>query len=513
MDELSLEKRLVNRILREKKSPQLEEFLLGFLESVREGHLCSKIDDPSLLPSDVVSIGDEQTPFPEKPLVLQENRLYLQRNWALESLIVHKAAELSSRTPVVLDRHRFEQALTSMQETLQPGQKKAIERAYDQMFSLFTGGPGTGKTYTAGCFIRLLAACHPTPPFKVVIAAPTGKAAAHLESSLKAQSSLYFHCESMTLHRLLKLYPGQHRFFSDRLIDADLVVVDEASMIDVSLMLHLLNSIGPETRLLLLGDPNQLPPVEAGSLFAEMAELLGHPLERSMRTADPFLLSLAEAIQKGDIQPIREAITPFPNSLIEELCRRLHSPIHSVSPDPMGCLQEQKRFRILCALRQGPLGVDALNRELIHRFERQLGPADWLSIPILITQNDPRRQLYNGTMGVLIQQARGTQGTAYLMTGDQVRAFPVNALPHFEAAFCLSVHKSQGSEFEEVMILFPPGSERFGKEALYTAVTRAKRKAMLMGDAALLEEALKMPLRKRSGFTERFLAFKQKLCC
>lgn len=191
--------------------------------------------------------------------------------------------------------------------------------------------------------------------------------------------------------------------------------------------------------------------------------------------------------------------------MIEQICARLPSPIYEKEPEPEAWLQGYKQFRILCALRQGPFGVDALNRQIIAHFEAQLRPSNWMAIPILITQNDLKRQLYNGAMGVLIRQGFDSQATAYFFEGECIRAIREGALPNYEVTFCLSVHKSQGSEFEEVLVLCPPGSERFGKEALYTAVTRAKRKATLMGDSSTFVQALATPTGKRSGFTERFL--------
>ena len=512
MDELLLEQRMAERIVRlanVAKTPELEKLLVRLLESAKEGHLCLELEEIPELPLALCSLGEEGTPFLRTPLVLQKNRLYIQRNWALESLLVEKAVELSQRIP------SSPEILLPIQEQLELKQTEAIAKAARQSFSIFVGGPGTGKTYTAGWFVRLLANTHWTRTFKTMIAAPTGKAAAHLESALVAQGPLpkNLECTSMTLHRLLRIRPGNQNFFSERKIDADLIVVDEASMLDSSLMLHLLNAIGPDTQLLLLGDPDQLPPIEAGSLFSEMAELFGSRLERSLRMGEPALISLAQAILQGDVKPVLEAASgsafDSQEQLLFELCKWFPSPIHSVKPDPMACLQEHQGLRILSVLRQGPFGVDALNRELVKRFERQLRPSDWLAIPILISQNDPKQELYNGTMGVLIRQGFAGQATAYFSMAEGIRAISEGALPHYEWAICLSVHKSQGSEFEEVLVLFPPGSERFGRAALYTAVTRAKRKATLLGNSSTFAAGLAAPIRKRSGFTERFLKFKR----
>ena len=378
--------------------------------------------------------------------------------------------------------------------SLQEGQVKALYMGFEKSFAIFTGGPGTGKSYTAGCFIRLLGS-QKKSGYRVMITAPTGKAAAHLESALRAQGQLpdYLRCESMTLHRLLKLQPGTQKFFSDRQIDADLVVVDEASMLDPPLLLHLLNATGPNTRLLLLGDSHQLPPVEGGSLFPEIAMRFGQKLDRSLRMGEGSLFNLSQAILAGNVSEIAYEEIDW-KQIIDRVCAVLPNPIYVSEPDPRQCLEDQKRFRILCALRQGPLGVDALNRELIARFKDRQG---WFAIPILIVENNPKLQLYNGSTGVLIRSK------AYFFFGDELRMIPEGSLPRYEAAFFLSVHKSQGSEYDEVVAIFPPSSERFGREALYTAVTRAKKQVRIWIDEATLSVAIQSTGIKRSGLVAR----------
>lgn len=455
-----MEQLIANRLFERagiEKTPASEAQILRLLQSAREGHLCVPLEEPVPL---------------ELPVVVDGNRLYLQKNWMLETLILEKIKHLSQDVEPI--------ALGNV-DHLNDSQREAVKNAAKTRLAIFTGGPGTGKTYTASTFIRLFK--------KVAIAAPTGKAAANLEAALRAQGPLPdgLECESTTLHRLLKLQPGTQRFYSTRTIDADLVVIDEASMLDPAMMLHLLNAIGANTRLLLLGDPDQLPPVEGGSLFPELADLFGQKLTRSMRMGDD-LNQLASAILRGETVPYENVEW---EKIIDALVSILPNPVHQTQPDPHLCLEDQKRFRVLCVLRQGPLGVDTLNQQLLAHYRQKAG---YLAIPILITQNDPRHQLYNGTTGVLIK------GTAYF----DGRSLPEGVLPQYETAFCLSVHKSQGSEYNEVVALFPPGSERFGKEALYTAFTRAKKKVTLFSDTPTLQAALNISARRRSGFTERF---------
>lgn len=491
---MELAKGIAQRILKNLPSSteEMEQSLIFLIEEAIEGHLCSIIQEP--LPVEICSLGVDTEPYPKTPLVRQENRLYLQKNWALETLILIKISELLAREPIERDEALFALELTQIPSLLE-AQKLALQQGFQRSLTIFTGGPGTGKTYTASWFIRLLAQ-QKKGIYKVAIAAPTGKAAAHLASALHMQGPLpeYLKCESTTLHRLLKLQPGMQRFYADWTIAADLVVIDEASMLDPSMLLHLLYAIGPATRLLLLGDPYQLSPIEGGSLFPDMAALFGQKLERSIRMGEGELFALSQAILTSQIEKITHEEIEW-TKLIDEVMKRLPNPIYPTEPDPLFCLEEQKKFRLLCVLRQGPYGVDALNRDLVARFQAKSG---WFALPILIVENDPKQQLYNGTTGVLIGKK------AYFSSPEGVRMIPEGALPRYDPAFFLSVHKSQGSEFEEVLAIFPPGSERFGKEALYTAVTRAKRKVTIWIDPSTLDSTLQVSGKKRSGFIERF---------
>lgn len=513
LDEMdrSIEERMADRLLFKEgieTTPFLKETLVSLFRAAREGHLCIPFEGS--LPSRLCTREEGLTrPFPPTPLVSEGKRLYFQRNWALETLLIQKIMALLGR-PLFenCDPVRFEEGMGTV--PLEEAQRVAMKQAFGRSLSIFTGGPGTGKTYTASHWIRLLASSFKSSePFKVVVAAPTGKAAAHLAETLQRFGPLEkLSIESTTLHHLLRLKPWQQKILSTQTLDAHLVVVDEASMLDASLMLHLFNAIGNQTRLLLIGDANQLPPIETGSLFPELASLLGCKLQVSKRTSEGGLFEMGQRLQRGEMGGY--PLTPWgewlvhPNRWIEALAQRLPSPIYDVEPDPNRCLEEQTRFRVLSALRQGPFGTERLNQEVSHYFEMKALRGQWLAIPILITQNDVRQQIYNGTMGVLIRKVGSSHSVAYLQLPGGVQGLPEEALPSYEIAFCLSVHKSQGSEFKEVLALFPPGSERFGREALYTAVTRAKAKVELMIEEDTLNKALASTARRQSGFSERY---------
>jgi len=487
----------INRVVQRagvQLTPAIEKALVTLLQSAREGNLSCDIDEE--LPEEICAYATES---PEKPFVKFGKKLYLQKHWALETRIIQKLVDLWTRPLRDYDATRFTAALEAEKKHLTEAQLTAVTTGFAKNVTIFTGGPGTGKTYTAAAFIRVIAASQGS--CKVIIAAPTGKAAAHLESVFSKQAAQNVTWESMTLHRLLSLRPNTQRLLSHHTIDADLVVVDEASMMDGYLLLHLLQALKPHTRLLLLGDANQLPPVDGVSFFPEIASLWGQKLTRSIRMGEGMVGVVADAILGGSLVDIpRTAWIGEEDRLVDWLCKRLPTPHREEKPDPLILLEELSRFRVLNALRQGPFGIDALNRQILAKFQKQMG-FGWFVIPILILQNNPTLGLFNGTSGILVRHDGG--GTAYFLEEGGVRAVPEKALPRYEVAFCLSIHKSQGSEFDEVLLLFGPGSERFGVKALYTAVTRAKKKVEICADETALEAAIQNKKNTTSGFVER----------
>lgn len=468
--------------------PSCESFLIRLMASARAGHLCQKIGPRTVLNQSLVAIGD--TKLPEKPLVYDQGRIYIQRNWVLETILVEELTRLMQTKPSLL----FKEQLISPQRSLTSEQREVLRSVLNHSLTLVSGGPGTGKSFTAMQTLRSLLEGLQKEKLFVKIAAPTGKAADRLARSLPSDARL--DVEVLTLHRMLRLQPGQNRLFDQRMIEADLIFVDEASMIDASLFAHLLSAIPSQSRLLLLGDADQLPPVHGGGIFGELSELMGIRLTFCHRTQKESLHHLFQAVREKNATPLLKALEPFPQDLygwIEEIfaCK---------TPE------EFAQTRVISPLRKGPFGVDALNNAMIRRLEKRLAIGETWYAPILMTRNDPSLEIFNGTEGLV----KGLYLGEGLLTGSETVYWPdgktttLRELSGFEFAFALSAHKSQGSEFQRVFCLLPPQSEEsFGQQALYTALTRAQSEVRIYGNPETIRKMIQATTTLENGIRER----------
>lgn len=409
----------------------------SLLFAAREGHLCLEkkiINDPELA------------------ALIPEGRHYLPKYAEVEDAIVQEIQRLLSYPPKEPNRYNS----SSVTEE----QNQAIIKALAFPLSLIIGGPGTGKTHTAAHIAMSFSS-------KIIIAAPTGKAASHLAAKIDRNVT------ACTLHTLL---------IEEEEIDAGIVIVDESSMIDPFIFAKLLKAIGPNTHLVLMGDNNQLPAVEGGSIFSDLIASEKIPttrLTKCMRSDRAEILNLAEKILEGTAE-----IRPTPDLGFSQ------NDLSKIYENLWRFVKEKdfSRFRILSTLRKGPLGVDALNQFLHEKFSPSNKP-----VPILITRNDKKTGLSNGDTGFLEKDLA--------IFGE--KTFNLWELPRFDYAYCISVHKSQGSEYEEVLLLVPDGSESFGKEVLYTGVTRARSALFIDGNPEQMAGALKKHSVKISGICEK----------
>ncbi len=283
-------------------------------------------------------------------------------------------------------------------------------------------------------------------------------------------------------------------------------------MIDLGFMRKLLKWIKPQSRLIFLGDPNQLPPIESGFIFYDLIQESSHKshLSHCIRVERKDLIAAAEAVNQGDENFFLDFVQSKKILFPLEGLKKAHFYEHLISLcpkidttlSPLELLEAYQTFKILSPVRKGPFGVDAINDELKNIFSFQNMQ------PILITANDYRLELFNGDIGILVDQDYGLffsrkAEQSYYEAEDQVRRIPQALLPPFEYAYAVSVHKSQGSEYEQAAIILPPSSEVFGREMLYTAMTRAKKHFDIFGDLSTLKKILKSSAIRYSGLQAR----------
>lgn len=498
------------------------------------------------LPASIVTeLSPEETRSSvlQTPLCRMGNRFYFHRHWFYETFLLKHYKEFMSKSPkIALDGSAINTKLAQLetQNRLLPEQAAAILNACSNTLTIICGGPGTGKTYTAGILISTLWESLTEPKkekFEIALAAPTGKAASNLQKSLSNAAKGIERLSSLqakTLHALLGIRGSGTRFEIEPL-SYDLVIVDESSMIDVRLMGALFSAMKPGSRLILLGDGHQLPAVESGSLFSDFVrenDSANH-LKTCLRVELQGILDLAEAINQGDSE---RTLHLFENGTKESGVQRLkvknekhvakelcsyafqeYKMQNLAVLEPNDLLAHFNRFRLLSPLRKGTFGVEEINRLIGQELKASLGGIQNTPFiaPIMLLKNDYRQELFNGETGVLIRPSyRSNLGDFELEMGDYalfaakdggVKRVPALLLPSFEYAYCLSVHKSQGSEFDHLLLLLPPGAECFGRELLYTAVTRARRRLSLWSDDATLRAIVQRTNSRLSGVRQRIL--------
>ena len=433
----------------------------------------------------------------DHPFVLSGHRLYLRRFWnyerrvalQLRSLAAEPAGELTPGDETAIAQTQ----LASEQQT-------AVRMALSRRLTLVTGGPGTGKTTVAAHVLRILAN-RPglARPLRVRTAAPTGKAAARIDESLDAVlgSEIVARERACTVERLLGYRKGSPYFRHDRAnpLPADIVLVDETSMIDLPKMAKLLDAIGQGTRLILLGDKDQLASVEPGSVMAELCQSAalapcvatlseshrfkpGSPVARLSHAVNGGHADSAWAIAQNSRPDIAvhssagfRAAQPPP-----EFVRAIRDGYRDflAAPSPDAAFRALAKFRVLCALRQGPQGVDAVNRAIEDILLPQRQGEFYDHRVVLVAQNDYDLNLFNGDVGVVLPDPAKNNQLAVFFDNRQ-RPVPCSRLPAHETAFSMTVHKAQGSGFGRVLVLLPEkDSPVLAREMIYTAITRTQ---------------------------------------
>ncbi len=484
---------------------------LAFLSSVyRNGHLYVELQDelapsvsilwPSAPSSIEAVIRQGLLELYEECVVKDGTRIYLQKAYFDEKEIICSIEKLQN---VPMDRaHIAKIELLLLQahadKQITHDQMQALLAILSFSLGVIAGGPGTGKTHTAGVFLRAYfqSTTHELrSKIAIAITGPTGKAAHHLKASIERACGGEYekiepHITTATLHALLRILPLSVRSKNLSFLPYDVILVDEASMIDASLMRQLLARIKPGTRLIFLGDDNQLPPVEPGAVFSELIHSKKVPigyLKECLRCELASIVQLAEHVRSGNIEMFFEALHAPSEAVVFhdiEACNLTVLKQYRASFQELssGDVDDIKRFRILTPLKDGPYSVEHIN-DFFHQEARY---ARSLFLPTIITKNDYELQLMNGEVGIW----KVDEKMAYYRVDGVMRHIPTSLLPQHELAFCLSVHKSQGSEFDHVVLILPQGSERFSKNMLYTAITRAKKKIEIYASRDVLKQII-----------------------
>ncbi len=527
-------------------------------------------------------------PGDRRPLILDDHhRLYLYRYWRYENELSAfiRGRIRSDRTAEGVDRERLRSGLKRLfPSPVNEGadrQKLAALVAVLKSFCVITGGPGTGKTSTVAAILALLLEQVPVGKQRIFLAAPTGKAAARLGEALRsARNELpvaeslrsQLPTEAVTIHRLLRPIPGTPFFrhnASNRLA-ADTVIVDEASMVDLALLAKLVQALDESTRLVLIGDKDQLASVEAGAVLGDLcdrdrrhgysadlcrmaAEFTGEKLapgnggkteggglgdcivelRRSFRfSPDGGIGALSRLVNQGDVPRALDllgndsepAVRWMPMSSATELRRQLSEAIsddigrYRTARDPRQALEAFGRFGLLCAVNRGPCGVHAVNRlaEQLLSKDGLIPPVHpsgdpWYDgRPVMITRNDYHLDLFNGDIGIALPaedpQEPGSSRLAVCFpeAGDRGwRQIPAYRLSDHQTVYAMTVHKSQGSEFDTVHLVLPEReSPVLSRELVYTAITRARKAVVIWGPQPVLTAAIRRPIVRSSGLRD-----------
>lgn len=510
-------------------SPDVAMAVRLVVRALRGGSVC--VDLRAAAPS-VGLVADDwlaevaASPLAQTPPVLRlfGDLLYLDRYWLEEQQVCADVLALAGTVPP----GQAPDVLRLFDDDYAE-QRAAANLALSQGLTVLTGGPGTGKTTTVARLLALLAeqaALEGRPSPRIALAAPTGKAAARLQEAVQtavdeldaADRSRLTGLQATTLHRLLGSRPdtsSRFRHHRGNRLPHDVIVVDETSMVSLTMMARLLEAVRPDTRLLLVGDPDQLASVEAGAVLADLVQGLGSTRVASLTTSHRFgadIGDLAAAVRDGDADAALQVLRaggehiewlPSARSLRDVLLpQALRLREACVLGDSATALQTLEEHRLLCAHRRGPFGVAHWNRQVERWLTEATGEPLWSTWyagrPILVTANDYGLKLYNGDTGVTVASPDG------LRVAVGTLSFAPGRLAEVETMHAMTIHKSQGSQAAEVTVLLPPEDSRLlTRELFYTAVTRARRRVRVVGSEAEVRAAIDRQAVRATGLGHR----------
>ena len=472
------------------------------------------------------------SPLLDAPHVLRQQGelLYLDRYWREERQVADDLLAMVSRggnETADVDR-LFPEGYEE--------QREAAELALSQRLTVLTGGPGTGKTTTVARLLALLAEQAGGARLRIALAAPTGKAAARLQEAVQLEidqlelvdQRRISGLRATTLHRLLGSRPdnsSRFRHHRGNRLPHDVIVVDETSMVSLTMMARLLEAVRPQTRLLLVGDPDQLASVDAGAVLADLVDGLGGRDDvriAELKTSHRFgesIGALASAIRAGDADLAVEVLraggehiewidaedpTADLRKVLQPHALRLREA--GVLGDGGAALTTLAEHRLLCAHRKGPHGVQHWNRQVERWLTEATGEPIWSAWyagrPVLVTANDYGLGLYNGDSGVTVAGPNGLR--AVIAGAEEPVTIASSRLSDVDTMHAMTIHKSQGSQASEVTVLMPPVDSRLlTRELFYTAVTRAKSKVRVVGSEASVRAAIDRRAVRATGLAVR----------
>jgi exodeoxyribonuclease V alpha subunit len=447
--------------------------------------------------------------MPRRPFVLDGYLLYVHRSWAEECFVA-----------------------------------AALSRGGAEHLTVLLGGPGSGKTTrVAKDLVELFSQAGDQPPL-VALAAPTGKAAKRMTEALKERldsenapqrlRDAVNAAPASTIHSLLGASPNrvENRFTynANNKLPHDIVIIDETSMLSMSMMFHLLEALRDEARIMLVGDPDQLASVDAGTVLADIAlgaknkgsviapriELL---TDQHRFAADSPIAGIASAIRMGNVEDTLEILSskhpqltwidPSDNTEdIEELLELVVDHARAMGKlaadgEFIEAVQLRKEVQVLCALRNGQFGVAGWNRMVEQKLGMNAANQWYLGRPVLVSSNDRTTGLYNGDVGIVCANSDGSRVAAFSSTDEKFR-FPVTRLPDVETVHALTIHKSQGSEYEHAIVVLPTHESRIlTRELLYTGATRARTKLTIIATPEVISLSVKNPIRRATGLARR----------
>lgn len=508
------------------------------------------------------------------PIVLTQQRLYLHRLWQNEGQVARFFRV--DAAPQQFAPETVRRVLDPLFGT-QPEdwQKIAAAVALTQKTAVISGGPGTGKTTTVAKLLAALIRLSKNP-LRIQLAAPTGKAAARLTESLgkalrqldvSEQERLCFPAEATTLHRLLGAQPETQRlrYHAGNPLHLDVLVVDEASMVDLGMMANLIAALPPQARVIFLGDRDQLASVEAGAVLGDicrcaeagyspgraalLSQLTGCHLTGSEDTHAPQVRDaicllrksyrfdaqsgigqLAAAVNQGDAVAVERVfgagfsdLSRQPLSDAEAYQAMLMQVAEGYRPylrlvaeraDPAAIIHAFGRYQLLCALREGPFGVQGLNQRIeqkliqLQLIRRPAGGSRWYQgRPVMVTRNDSALGLFNGDIGITLMDEEGLLKVFFPLPDGTIKAVQPSRLPTHDTAWVMTVHKSQGSEFDHTALVMPAQFlPVLTRELIYTAITRARHQLTLYSDEGVFRRAVQLRTQRRSGLLERLVS-------